>query len=370
MELMIMSNLMVAFNAGLVDLKMFDEAGTLVNTTGGYTNAYTGAKEEFAGANSLTAGMKTFYNTALLENARSTFIYQQLGRKQALPQNHGMTVEWRKWNTLPDCDKLQEAVIPVGKKLGQTAINVAIAEYGQYVSISKQMETHYVDDTVLGATEELGAAAGRTYEKLIRNVLGANTNVIYADVMKAGAYVSTPATRANLRTAMGTEGNTAYLSPDMINKAVTVLRKNNAPYYNGNKYVAVIHPSCTYDLRSHPDWIDAHKYARPEEIYNGEIGELHGVRFVESDLAPIIKGSSDTYAVYQVMIFGRDAFGVVDPAGAGMEMIIKSAKEVGGPLEQFGTAGTKFSMAAKVLYPERMVTIECCSTYSKVDVAN
>jgi N4-gp56 family major capsid protein len=361
---------MTAFNAGIVELKMFDEAGTLVNTTGGYTNAYNGNVENFSGANSLTAGMKTFYNTALLENARSTFIFQQLGRKQTLPQHHGMTVEWRKWNTLPDCDKLQEAVIPVGKKLGETAINVAIAEYGQYVAISKQMETHYVDDTVLGATEELGASAGRTYEKLIRNVLGANTNVIFADVINDGKYVSTPATRDALKTAMATEGNKPYLTPDMINKAVTVLRKNNAPYYSGNKFVAVIHPSCTYDLRSHPDWVEAHKYARPEEIYNGEIGELHGVRFVESDLAPIIKGDGDTYAVYQVMVFGRDAFGVVDPAGAGMEMIIKSAKEVGGPLEQFGTAGTKFSMAAKILYPERLLTLESLSSYSAVDEAN
>lgn len=342
-------------------------AGQLVNATGNYVNAYTGATEAFSGANDLSATMKAYYDTELLENARETLIFQQLGRKYSLPANHGMTVEWRKWNTLPDSEQLQEAVIPVGKKLGMTSLNVGIAEYGQYVTISKQLETHAIDDAVLGATEELGAASGKTYDKLIRNELMKGTNVLFADIMDAdGKQVSTPATRAAL--AGAADGQTAYLTPDVINKAVTQLRKNNAPHYNGNKYVAVIHPSCTYDLRSHKDWVEAHKYASPEEIYNGEIGELHGVRFIESTLAPIVEEGGK--AVYLAMVFGKDAFGVVDPEGAGMETIIKPKEQVGGPLNQFSTVGAKFSLATAILYPERFVTIECLSSYSGVDKAN
>jgi hypothetical protein len=43
---------------------------------------------------------------------------------------------------------------------------------------------------------------------------------------------------------------------------------------------------------------------------------------------------------------------------------------VGGPLNQFSTIGTKFSMASKILYPERFVIVESASTYSGVDDAN
>lgn len=355
----------------VLNLQLFADpvygAGQLVNATGNYVNAYTGATEAFSGVNDLSAGMKTYYNTELLENARESLVFQQLGRKHNLPANHGMTMEWRKWNTLPDCDQLQEAVIPVGKKLGETSKNVSITEYGQYVTISKQVETHHIDDAVLGATEELGAAAGKTYDKLVRNVLKTGTNKIFADIIAAdGTKVSTPATRAAL--AGATASQTAYLTPDVINKAVTQLRKNNAPHYNGNKYVAVIHPSCTYDLRSHKDWVEAHKYASPEEIYNGEIGELHGVRFIESTLAPIEKEGDK--AVYLAMVFGKDAFGVVDPEGAGMETIIKPKEQVGGPLNQFSTVGTKFSLATAILYEERYVIVECLSSYSAVDEAN
>lgn len=355
----------------VLNLQLFADpvygAGQNVNATGSYVNAYTGATQAFSGVNTLSPTMKTYYDTELLENARESLVFQQLGRKQNLPANHGMTVEWRKWNTLPDCDQLQEAVIPVGKNLGMTSMNVSITEYGQYVTISKQLEMHAIDDAVLGATEELGAASGKTYDKLIRNVLMTGTNKLFADILGAdGVKVSTPATRSAL--AAATDEQTAYLTPDMINKAVTELRKSNAPHYSGNKYVAVIHPSCTYDLRSHKDWVEAHKYASPEEIYNGEIGELHGVRFIESTLAPVIKESGK--AVYQAMVFGKDAFGVVDPEGAGMETIIKSKEQVGGPLNQFSTVGAKFSLATAILYSERYVIIECLSSYSAVDEAN
>ena len=51
-------------------------------------------------------------------------------------------------------------------------------------------------------------------------------------------------------------------------------------------------------------------------------------------------------------------------------MIVKSADEVGGPLEQFSTVGYKLSTnGAKILYPERMVRLLSCSSYSATDEA-
>ncbi len=351
------------FNSLMFNPQLFAEAGNVVNTTTGTVNAYTGNANT---TTAMSATMKTFYDTELLENAREKLIFQQLGRKQTLPTRSGKSVEWRKWNTLPDAEKLQEAVIPEGKTLGMTSINVPIDQYGMYVTVSDQLELHAVDDVILGATEEIGYASGKTYDKLVRSVLMTGANTLFADVLdEDGKYVSTPSTRGELAEAADSK---AFVSPDMVNKAVTILKKAGAPTMNGGKYVAVIHPSCVYDLRSHDDWMDVHKYSATAEIFNGEIGELHGVRFIESNLAPIVK--EDDTAVYLTMFFAKDAFGVVDPQGAGMETIIKGKDEVGGPLNQFSTIGTKFSMAAAILYPERMVTLESLSSYSSIDEAN
>lgn len=318
-----------------MNLQLFNAVQSVTNTTFGDVNSYTGTKNE---TGALNATMKTYYDTELLENARENLIFAQLGKKQALPANHGKIVEWRKWNTLGDATKLTEGVIPTGKKLGQTSINVEIAQYGDYVSISDQLELHAVDDTILGATEELGAACAKTYDKLVRDTLLTGTNVL---TRKGGGF----------------------FDPDAVAAAVTQLKKKNAKTING-KYVAVIHPSVAHDLRQSEGWLEAHKYAATTEIFNGEIGELHGVRFMESTLAPVNNGW------YATMVFGKDAFGVVDPEGAGMETIIKDKSQIGGPLNQFSTVGCKFSMAAAILYPEAMVNVVTKSSYSGDDENN
>ena len=53
-----------------INLQLFADAGTLVNTTGNYVNAYTGDTTAFDGVNTLSGELKTFYDTELLENAR------------------------------------------------------------------------------------------------------------------------------------------------------------------------------------------------------------------------------------------------------------------------------------------------------------
>ena len=443
-----------------------------VNTTAGDVNAFDAAAVHATGAMSPT--MKTYYDTELLENARPRLIFSQLGKSQFLPAGHGESVQWRKWNTFDKAlTPLTEGVIPTGQKFGQSAVAVSVQQYGDYAAISDRLNLHAVDNVILGAAEEMGAAGGETADTLVRNELCTGTSVLYADTVDAnGVAVAAPEARFEL------SADNNRLTPDVVNKAYTFLKKQKAPYFEGNKYVAVIHPSVSYDLRSHPDWLEVHKYAAAREIFEGEIGELHGVRFVESTEAPIFSGgslftdaqsyltvsaytASDTTAaaqfgqtsaykvtlketltadqaealvgrrvhfrdasagklvgsgeivgatvsgkliwlaaeppvtlsgaagsedtllpgeggdttngpcaVYGTLFFGKDAFGVVDPEGMGMEMIIKDASQIGGPLNQFSTVGYKFESAAKILYQNRMVRVESCSAYSGTDEAN
>ena len=168
--------------------------------------------------------------------------------------------------------------------------------------------------------------------------------------------------------------NRCVLTPAMVNKAVTILKKNRVPRING-RYYAVIHPSVAHDLRECEGWIEAHKYAAPEELFNGEIGELHGVRFIEDVFAPVLKSSSvknaQDGAVYATYFFGKDSFGIIDPEGGALEMIIHDKGEIGGPLNQFSTIGYKFETnGATILYPERLLRVMSCSSYSSSDSAN
>lgn len=346
---------------GDFNLQRFASAGDVVNATTQYVNAHTGEGTAFEGVNTMSPTMKTFYDTELLENARAQLFFEQFGKKQPLPANKGRTMEWRKWNTLPRAAALTEGVIPTGQKMGMTTLTAALQQYGMYVAITDLLELHAIDNVLLGATEELGASAGETKDILIRNELQTGTSVMYCDTVDADGKK----TEVTSYTGMSADNN--RLTPDMVNKAATFLKKMKAPTING-KYVALIHPSVAYDIRSSEEWVEVHKYAATTEIFNGEIGELHNVRFVETTNAKITDQGGKK--VYSTIFLGKDAYGVVNPEGGAMEMIVKDKSQAGGPLEQFSTAGYKFEDCTKILYQERMVRVESCSAYSNVDEAN
>ena len=293
--------------------------------------------------------MKTFYDTALLENAREEMIFTQFGKKQPMKGNK---VEWRKFNTFAKAlTPLTEGVIPTGQTFGMTNIEATTTQHGDYVAVSDRLELEAFDDVIFGATEEMGASEGETYDTLTRNILVGGNSVAYAGG----------------KTSRSTLTNADVLTPAMINKAVTWLKKNKAPRIEGN-YVAIVHPSVAEDLRESEEWKEFHKYNDVAPIFKGEIGMLHGCRFVESNEAKIWK-DGDT-AVYATLFLGKDAFGILDPEGEGMEMIVKTKEQIGGPLNQFSTIGYKFCHGAKILYQERMLRVESGSSYGSLDEAN
>lgn len=258
------------------------QGGNLVATTQNFVNAYTGDATSFDPANTMAPQIKTYYDTVALENSRNNHVYAQFAEKVPLPEKHGMTIEKRKPNTFGDVERLTEGVIPAGKKFGYTALTIAVHQYGDYNAISDRLELHAVDPVIQDAAEEWGAAAGDTQDKIARNVTLSGSNVMYCDLVSGGSV-----TEISTRSALTKD---CKLTPTMVNRAATWLKKHKAPKING-KYVAIIHPSVSYDIRQSSEWIEAHKYATPENLYNGEIGELHGVRFVESDNAKVYRGA-------------------------------------------------------------------------------
>ena len=270
------------------NLQLFAEAGTLVNATANYVNAYTGDVTAFDSKNTLAPQIKDFYDTELLENARTDTYYAQLAKRVNLPAGHGGSVEFRKWNTFERAGQLQEGVIPTGQKFGQTKLTAAVNQFGTYTAVSDRLEYKAYDDIIGGATEEMGASLAETQEALIRDALFAGTNVLYANkITNADGSVGAPPTSMG-----GLVDNASYncrMTAELVNKAATKLKKDKVPKING-RYYAVIHPSVAEDLRNSEGWLEAHKYAQPGEIFNGEIGELHGIRFIEDTFAPVFHG--------------------------------------------------------------------------------
>lgn len=311
--------------------------------------------------NDLSAEMKTFYDMRLIDEASANLVHDQFGQKRPIPKNGGKTIEFRKFSALPKAlTPLTEGVTPDGKRLDVTAITAEVSQYGDYITQSDVLELTAIDNTILEATKLLGRQAGLTLDTVTRNVLVSGTNVSFAS--KVSGSTETVVTS---RSALDL---TAKLTVKTLQKVVAKLRGQNAPTIGG-KYIGIIHPYVAYDLMRDPEWIDAHKYANPTNLYTGEIGEIAGIRFVQTTEAKIWNdstcpaASSGYNSVYATLVFGEGAYGVTEITGGGLETIIKQKGSAGtaDPLDQRSSVGWKALKTAELLIPNYLVRIESCS---------
>ena len=251
-----------------VALNLFD---AVINKT---TSATTG--------NNLSGEMKTFYSDYLIDMAEPLLVHDQFGQKHPIPKNGGKTIEFRKYDPLPKATTaLTEGVTPEGQKLNMGVITATVAQYGGFIELSDMLLLSAIDNNLVQATKLLGSQAGRTLDTITREVLNGGTNVQYAEGQvssRAALYYTS-------------EDDNCNLTVDAVRRAVRFLKVMNAPRINGY-YAGIIHPDCSYDLMSDPKWVNVKTYSDPEGIYEGEIGRIEGVRFVETSEAKVWNGEN------------------------------------------------------------------------------
>lgn len=335
-----------------LDLQMFATASTQNQNT--------------TGASGMSAEMKTFYEKRLIDQAEPALVHDQFGDPYPIPANGGKNIEFRKYDSLPKATTpLTEGVTPDGQTMNVSTVTAEVKQYGGWVPITDTLQLTAIDNNILQATKIIASQAGRTLDTIVRDVLAGGTNVIYAPKIGEGGAETAVTSRATLDA-------TCQLTSDLIARAATQLKAMNADPI-GTSFVGIIHPYVTYELRRDPDWIDVHKYAQPDEIYNGEIGTLHGVRFVETSEAKIWKGTGCPagLAVFSTLILGAHAYGSTEIEGGGLEHIVKQLGYGDDPLNQRASVGWKAHKTAERLVEQYMVRIESCSArYSATAEAN
>ena len=337
----------------ILNLQLF-AAGEAVNTT---TSATEG--------NNLSAEMKTFYDKTLITLASPYLVHDQFGQKRDIPKNGGKIIEFRKFSSLPKAlTPLTEGVTPTGNKLNVSSVSATVEQYGDYIEQSDLLELTAVDNTIVEATKQLSAQAGLTMDTIVRNEIVGGTNVLYCPKVAADGTETTVASRSAI-------DKTALLRVKDVFKAAAELKAMNAPKIDGY-YVGIIHPYVAYDLMQEAgnQWMEVQKYATPENMLNGEIGCLGGVRFVESTEAKIWNEGAEGCAVFATLIIGADAYGVTSVTGGGIEHIVKQKGYGNDPLNQRSSVGWKGLKTAKRLVEEYMIRIESGSAFSSTAKSN
>ena len=321
-----------------------------------YADSYTSVQD-------LSPEMKTFYDKNLIRLAEPELVHDQFGQKRPIPGGNGKTIEFRKFNALPSVPSdriLSEGITPNGQFYGVTAITATIEQYGGYITLSDMLNLTAYDNNMQEVMKLLASQAGQVSDKITRDILAEGTNVSYAGAA-TGRVDDT-----------GVVGLTSadVLTIEDIKKAVRKLKRVNAKTINGN-FVAIVHPDVAYDLMNDSEWIDANQYAGSTAIFNGEIGKMYGVRFVETTMAKIWV-TTGGLPVYGTLVLAENAFGVTSINNGGIETIVKQLGSGGtaDPLNQRSTVGWKLNKVAKILEQSYMVRIESAASFGSTAEAN
>lgn len=259
-------------------------SGENLHGTEAYVNSNSGESTAY-GDGGLSAEMKTYYSDYLIDNAEPALVHDMFAQKVNIPSGNGKTIQFRKYNPLGKLTTpMAEGVTPTGQTMSATTVNATVSQYGGYVEFTDMLLMTAVDNNLCAATKLLGSQAGRTLDTITREVLAGGTNVQYGEGNVSARHM--------LAGGLST-GKNNYLSVEAVRRAVRFLKKQNAEKINGY-YIGIIHPDCAYDLMSDENWRFPHQYASPDEIFNGEIGKIEGVRFIETTEAKIFSAPNLT----------------------------------------------------------------------------
>ena len=310
------------------------------------TNLTTSSTE----GNDLSPEMKIFYSDYLIDNAKPNLVHDQFAQKHPIPKNGGKTIEFRKYSPFAKAlTPITEGVTPDGHNLNLTTLTATVAQYGDYVELSDVLLLTAIDNNLVEATKLLGNQAGETLDTITREVLVGGTNVQYSGGKSA-------------RSALTVDDK---LTVDDCFRAARFLKTQKAQKIDGY-YVAIIHPDVAYDIMRSDEWTSAAKYAGSTQLFEGEIGRVAGIRFVETTEAKIFaKAGASSKDVYATLVLGANAYGVTEVDGGGLQHIVKQLGSAGtaDPLNQRATVGWKAIKTAERLVEGYMIRIESCSTF-------
>lgn len=326
----------------------------------------------------------------MLKRAMPYLHLEKFGQTYVLPTNSTKTAKFRRYfmtgatgaagdgdatanfNIPVAITPLVEGVTPSGSRLDNQDYTVTLQQYGDYITITDVVMDTHTDPILAQATDILGEQAALTVETLRFNILKAGTNVFYANNVAGRVNVITAISLADQRRV------TTALNRQNAKKITQVVASN--PDFNTKSveaaYMAVVHPDLETDIRQMAGFKPVADYGPHTSPFEGELGSVEQVRYLSSTViapwegegaAVSTSGLRDTGGfvdVYPVLIFGRDAFGIVPLKGksAMTPMVVNPKPAAGDPLAQRGTVGWKLWNATVILQEAFMARLEVGAT--------
>lgn len=276
--------------------------------------------------------MQTYYDKLFISTVKEWLVMGEGAQERPLPSGEGKAVSFQRYSPLTRITTaLTEGSNPSAVDLSATNVTASVSEYGSYTPISKLLKLTAIDPKMEGAVKVMAQNAGESIDELIRNELNNGT-----------------AQLAGGKTVITDVAATDTFDADEIRKAVRNLKNQKAMRYDDGYFLAKTNPYASYDIMGDSTWVNAHTYKDGKELYKGELGKLHGVRFLEGTNPTT---TSSTVTVYNSYIHGKEAFGMTQLEGDEKKIYVKTPgpNSTDNPIDRFYTVGWAVSFVPKVL---------------------
>lgn len=218
------------------------------------------------------------------------------------------------------------------------------SQFGRLVGISDIALVENPHELMSVASERVAWNALETLDKQIGDTIEAYTG---ADVFTDGA---------NSARNQVAQDSADYGSAAAIRKAVTALRAANVPTFPDGYYHGIVHPYVAHDLMAEAAtvtgaWIDVRKYGGPdaEDLLRGEVGRIHGVRFMESNQSTYLGAVGATSAhLFGTVIYGPDYYVFGDEQSV-QAYVVRPGGDHYDPLAQKALVGWKGMWGSQVI---------------------
>jgi len=309
----------------------------------------------------LPANIQGFYDRLLLTRPEEMLVMDRFGQARTLPANSGTKINFRRYSNLAPAGVLTEGVTPAGSQLSATDISATVLQYGDFVTLTDQIEMHGLDNTVASAVEILSYQMAETVETAHRDAIVPNlANKVFIASNEAATVAGDIITGAAIKAAILQlkSQNAMKFTPMVGATSATGTTPVRAAYWG------VIHPDVVFDLEDQAGFISAEHYASTKTLTDGEVGAYKDVRFVETNKAYVnADGGALAVDTYHTAIFGKECYGIVSVRGKGNgSVIVKPLGSGDDALNQRSTVGFKVSTVAKILNDQFGVSIVSASS--------
>jgi len=284
-----------------------------------------------------------FLEKRFLERLVKEFHLVPLGMPKTHGRNQGLDVKFNRFdNPVANITALTDGVSPDGSTLTSATVTATLQQFGDFVSVSDQLQLAAINDTMKDAADLLSYKAALSLDTLARNELDTNGTQQFADGAITGG-----ANASKNDVTVGTD----TLRSDELRGVLKEFRISDVPPFADGMYRGVIHPLMEFDLISESAAnafvvLAANTTNQVQE--KGEIGVAYNIKLLRSTN---IRADVTETNVYGNIFLGRNAFGTIWLVKNQVEMIVHPAGDAGSedPLNQRSTVGYKFWYVAKVL---------------------